>query len=139
MPTEVIHMVGIGSGGTENGLSTIDVPFDGSISSVNWSLNAALDATGEDITAELSYIATNQIQTNDARGVICTITAKQEVITQGGGNTGVNHQVFFRDLRVFAGERLHMNVIADAGVASQILAEIHLETRAAPTRAQRRR
>lgn len=139
MPTTVIHMFGQGTGGTENSVASVDIPFDGSISSIEWALAADTDADGDEIDVELSFISTRQTTTNDARGIISNNLSRFVLVTSGASQVNVNRQQFFEDLRVAGGERLHMHINADAGVTSNVVCNIHLESRTAPRRAQRRR
>lgn len=141
MPTELIQMWGAGTGGAEDAVGTVDIPFDGNISATDWAVSATFDAIGEFLYAELSFIATNQNNRNDARGVISSIRSEFGALTSGGSNTSVNIQRLVNDLRVQGGERLHLHLVASAGLVSNVNLLVHLETRAGNTqrRAGRRR
>lgn len=139
MPTTIMHVVGVGTGGTENAIASIDIPEDGRISSVCWAMEASLNADAEEVRSEVSFISTNQADTNDARGVISSIAAKMGMLTSGAGIVSVNHQEFYEDLRVSGGERIHLHIMADAGVGSRIQCNVHLETRSGTRRSARRR
>jgi len=67
MPTEIIGMFADISGGTQDGAATIDIPFDGMITGVDWDVEADMDADTERVACELSFIATQQIGVNDVR------------------------------------------------------------------------
>ena len=139
MAVTIIHMYGSSSGGTENALASIDIPEDGRLIGAEWAVNADLDADGENIYSELSFIATNQDSTNDARGVISSVAARISLTTSGVAMTSINRYTPL-DLDVAGGERLYLHVLATAGVTAGIRCNVHLETRrAAPRRSQRRR
>lgn len=139
MATSVISMRATGSGGTEDAAASIDIPFDGRISSVKWAAGAALDASGESVYFEVSFISTNQDAVNDARGIISQSRLLMGLLTSGGGSSHDNTQHWFEDLRVSGGERIYLHINGNAGVVSNVNCLIHLESTTAPRRAQRRR
>lgn len=143
MPTEIIQMWGQGSGGSENAIGTVDIPFDGNISQVAWAFSITFDAIGEFFYAELSFIATDQNARNDARGVISNVRQEFGGIAAATGvaTFGFNVANTINDLRVQGGERLHLHLNASAGLVSNTNLLIHLETTRGGTqrRAGRRR
>lgn len=139
MPTEIIQLQGAGSGGTENAVATVDIPFDGSISLVAWAVSATFDAIGEFLYVELSFIATNQNNQNDARGIIDNVRSEFAGVTSGAGHHGINKVTPINDLRVQGGERLHMHIASVAGLVSNVQCLVHLETRGGSQRRAGRR
>lgn len=138
MPVTIIQMAAVGTGGTENAAANIDVPADGVLKGVQWAMSAGLDADADAIQVELSFIATNQANTNDARGVISSIRSRFEMVTSGAGITAVNFY-FPTDLRMNGGERLYLHIIATAGVTSAVDALLHFEPDRGVTRRSERR
>ncbi len=139
MPTNIIHLTAVGSGGTENDIAQFDIPEDGRISGLSWEMSAQLDAT-EVLTAELGFISTNQVGTSDSRGGIDIILLRANQITAVGiVEAYTNKFVTFENLQVAAGERIHLHLVATAGVVSTIHCHIHLETSVTVRRARRRR
>lgn len=139
MPTQIMQLRATSAGGTENAIASIDIPFDGSISQVAWAIGAAFDAIGEALYVELSFIATNQNNQNDARGIIDNARSELAGVTSGAGHFGINRAVPINDLRVQGGERLHMHVVASAGLVANIQCLVHLETTAGGSRRAGRR
>jgi len=137
MPTEIIGMFADVSGGTQDAAATIDVPFDGFITGVDWDVEADMDADGERISCELSFIATQQIGTNDVRGRISSISGRMSLTTSGVAVTGLQKFVGPMQLIVAGGERIHLHVISSASLVGVMRCNIHLDTTTA-TRSRRR-
>ncbi len=135
----LLQLSAAGTGGTEDGAASVDVPEDGELVGVDWAGFATFDATAENLTAELSFIATNTIATNDARGMISQIAARFNVVTTGGGGFGFNKYVALQDLDVSGGERLYMHLIAAAGLVSRMSCIVHIVSRRSTVRRSRRR
>lgn len=139
MADTVIKMYAAVTGDTQNALANIDIPEDGTITGVEWAIRADLDADSEHITAELSFIATNQIVTNDVRGVLTMACAQISLTTSGIANTQINKYVPMM-VDVAGGERLYINTIAASGVGASVYCMIHFEfRRQVARRSQRRR
>lgn len=139
MPQTLIKMRGAGTGGEQNAVANIDIPQDGTIEGLSIGHSANLNADSESSEAELSFIATNQITTNDARGVLAASLMNMGMATSGAGIAAVNHFIPM-DVDVSGGERLYIHFLASAGVTSSISIMIHLRpSRAAPRRSSRRR
>jgi hypothetical protein len=140
MGLSLMQLTATGVGGTEDAAAVIDVPEDGHIVGVQWAAYATFDATAENLTCELSFIATNTIATNDARGMISQVRSRFNVVTSGGGASALNFFVPIPELEVAGGERLYLHLIAAAGLASSCTAIVHLLTsRAGVIRRARRR
>jgi len=136
----LIQMAAQGTGGTQNSLANIDIPEDARLTLVDWTMVAALNADAEVIRYELSFIATNQLDTNDVRGVITVCGSKLGLLTSGAGTTSVNKAVPM-SIIVAGGERIYLHADATAGVVSNVNAILHFEvpTPRATRRSQRRR
>lgn len=100
-----------------DGAAVIDIPEDGEIRGVSWHIKpAGMDALNDAVEFELSFVATNQRQTNDSRGTISSTKVVLQFLTQGGGINVNDHQWFGGDgIPVAAGERLHIHGLGDAG------------------------
>lgn len=133
-----IQMYGTGSGGVENAVASIDVPEDGRLVGCQWAMYGDLDADQEFLEAELSFMATNQLSTNDARGAISSVKCRANLTTSGAAVNGVNtHHPM--NLPVAAGERLYLHISATAGVNSVAHAMLHFEFPGTPGRRSQRR
>ena len=138
MAQVILQMYAAGTGGTENAAANIDVPDDGTIEGIQIAHTADLDAD-ETSTAEISFIATQQATTNDARGVLAVTALRASLVTSGLGNA-VSNVHFPMDIDVAGGERLYINIGGSAGVISTIYALIYFRPRRGlPRRSARRR
>lgn len=144
MPLTLLQLVGAGtSGTTQSDAANIDIPEDGEITAVDmnvWSGSTISSATI--LRAQLSFISSHQIGTNDARGVISEVMMSAVFNTSGAAKGDTTKQVTFSPgLKVSAGERLHVHTNNTGGTATpnfQIM--IHLNTdRPVARRARRRR
>lgn len=137
-----VHVLATASG---DNVASVDIPEDGFIVGIDWDMHSTGDATGyadsDHIAAQLSFIATNQFLTNDARGVIsnCSI-ATGTLTTSGIGSPFQSKMVAFPEpLDVAGGERVHLH-IQEGGVATATVnVMIHLKVRGASPRRSRRR
>jgi len=137
---DVIGMQGGFTGGTENALAMIDIPQDGFIIGIDWDLRADLDADGELIEAELSFIATNQLATNDVRGRISSISSMVTVLTAVGGHTAsLQKWLGSFDISVAGGERLFLHTNGSAGVTGTVRCNVYLDQPGSQRRSARRR
>lgn len=127
MPTDILGMYGNVTGGTQNALAQIDIPQDGVITGIDWDMSADLDADGEFVRAELSFIATNQLGQNDVRGRISSLGAEISLTTSGSPVTGVQKFVGPVDLPVAGGERLYLHTASSSGVEGNVICNIHLD------------
>lgn len=140
MSTEVFGMRAAISGGTQDAAASMDIPQDGTITGLDWDLGANLDADGEVIDVELSFIATNQITQNDVRGRISSIGVQMSLTTSGVATTSVQKFVGPMDVIVSGGERLYLHSVSTAGVGGNVRCNIHFDTvRPAVRRSARRR
>lgn len=124
--TTIIHMYGAFTGGTEDALANVDIPEDGTITGVEWAANINLDADDESWDGELSFIATNQIATNDARGVISSASARIS-LTTSGAPVGAINKFTPMSLYVSGGERLYLHSQGTAGVTGSMRVNVHFQ------------
>jgi len=139
MSVEVIGLFAAGTGGTQDALAQVDVPQDGFLLGLDWDAYAIFDANNESLAVELSFIATNQLLTNDVRGRISSISAFNQLLTSGIGVISVQKYVDLQEITVAGGERLYLHLLAVAGVVSTVRCNLHFEMRGGSTRRSARR
>lgn len=138
MSNVMINMTAFGTGGTQNAVSTIDIPDDGVIEGVQVSHQSEMSADGDNSAIELGFIATNQKGVNDTRSTIVISRVRYDLTTSGAGGGFTNFFVPL-DLPVQGGERLHAHVDATAGVPTTANFIIQLNTRRTFQRRSQRR
>lgn len=139
MAVEVIGMYGSITGGTQNALATIDVPQDGVLVGIDWDLSCSLDAA-EACDCELSFIATNQLVSNDVRGRLSSIAARAAVVTAVGVVvTFVQKWIGNFELTLAGGERLYLHASTTAGVTGNLRCNLFYDMGATIRRSARRR
>lgn len=137
--SEMIGMLALGTGGSQDSLAMIDIPQDGFIVGVDWDANCVLDAE-ENYAAELSFIASNQLTTNDVRGRISSISAQAAEITAVGHNfASIQKHLGSFDIAVSGGERIFIHVVATAGVTSVTRCGLIVDLGTTTRRSARRR
>ena len=139
MSIEVIGMYAAGAGGTENAVAQIDIPQDGFMLGLDWDGYALLNAVNEKFGAELSFIATNQLSTNDVRGRISSVSAGIHILTSGIGTVWIQKYVDLKELVVSGGERLYIHMDSTGGVISELRCNLHFEMSGGSTRRSARR
>ncbi len=136
---DVIGMFGAITGGTQDSIAMIDIPQDGFLIGIDWDLNVDLDAA-EVCACELSFIATNQLTTNDVRGRISSVSSRAVVLTAVGVNSvGIQKWIGSFDLSVSGGERLFLHTAATAGVVGEVRCNLYLDQPGSTRRSARRR
>jgi len=134
----IYKLHGDGTGGTEN-LANLDIQFEGIIVALALHISAVFDANAEKVRAEISFLSSDTIDTNDARGSLCMVNAGPVFIsTNGGVVCHANHSVTGLEIAISAGERVHLHVRATAGVVSDVDGYIYVTDRSDP-RLRRRR
>jgi len=138
--SDVIGIFGAVTGGTQDALGMIDIPQDGFIIGIDWDANVDLDVDTESFTAELSFIATNQLSTNDVRGRLSSISARVAVLTSVGGHV-VSMQKWLGsfDIAVAGGERLFLHASSTAGVTGEVRVNLYVDFTGGTTRRSARR
>lgn len=122
-----ITLVGTGTGGTENNIANIDVPLDGNLIGIDWSVYADLDADGESARYEVSFASSNGIGSNDLRASISQVAMWASMTTSGQAQHSVNKFVALPDIPVAGGERIYLHAIASAGVAAGVACVLHFD------------
>lgn len=122
-----------------------DVPQDSDIVGVDWDLIASdMDTVADQAQCQLSFLATSQFSTNDARGMISNISARANATEGTGTDPAIVSANKFVDmsnpgLSVSGGERVYLHVSLSAGVAVSVRVIIHLSVRGSAVRRSRRR
>ena len=100
--------------------ANIDIPENGLIKAVNWSIDlGGMDALGDKYLAHLSFASTTQAGVNDARAPISFFSAAQNFLTSGGGIVSDKFISFGQDgINVSAGERLYLHAVGSTGVTA---------------------
>lgn len=152
----IIKIVGtVPSNATTDAISSIDIPEDGEILTVLGYITGIYEpaaAAGANISlrlaTELSFLSSNQISTNDARGSIaevrtgCTYFFSEAVETGGGGGKLSEQSVMVlnQGIPVFGGERIYMHGFSsDADLTADAAFMIYMKTRGGGRRASKRR
>lgn len=140
MPTEIIGLYGAITGDTQNAATTADIPHDAVITGIDWDCEVNLDADDERVVLELSFIATNQISSNDVRGRISSISGRMSLTTSGVAFGALNKYVGPLDLIVAGGERIYVHVVSATGASGTFRCNVHLDSaRPSQRRSARRR
>jgi len=106
----------------DSGVS-LDVQFDGTMTGYWWSIYADLDADGENYQVECSFLSSNTLAVNDARGSISTVQ-QFAAGTPGFIDSTVNAGLSMLNIPVTAGERVHLHAILFG--TTNVLAAIYL-------------
>ena len=140
MSIDVIGMYGAITGDTQNAIAAIDIPQDGVIIGLDWDFSVNFDADSEVEAAELSFIATNQLTTNDVRGRISSVSAAAAVLTAVGINSqNIQKWLGGFDLPVSGGERLYLHASGSSGVTGLVRMNIFFDQSGTMRRSARRR
>lgn len=145
MPLDIIQMYANVTA-TADAVASIDIPEDGQITGVDWDIHST-GASGsfvddDSMEVQLSFLATNQFATNDARGTVSTISMGMGTLTTSGnvgGMHGQKHVAFDPGIEVSGGERLHLHSKEGGTADCQVRCMIHLLVRTTKRRARRRR
>jgi len=139
MADVVQKMYGAFTGGALDDVATVDVQENGFIEGVLMVIGATgADALNDEATIEISFGSTNTFTVNDVRVSICMLTTRNVFLTSGGGN-GTTAIYVPVNLRVNAGERIHMHLNSDSGMAGEATAYLYLIARGGGRRSPRRR
>lgn len=138
--SEVISLYGAITGGTQDGLANIDIPADGFILGVDWDINLNMDTDAETASVELSFIATNQLATNDIRGRISSISSRLAVLSSTSGHVGsLQKWVGPFDISVSGGERIYLHCVSTAGITGEARCSLMVDLGTQVRRRARRR
>ncbi len=120
----VIQMYG--SNTTQDNLANIDVPGNGTIVGVDWSIRGPTPGADYTALAQVSFGSVSTFVTNDARAVISTCALGYDLTTSGAGITHANKYVSLPHLPVAMGERIYLHVTSTAGALTVNVA-IHFD------------
>lgn len=126
------------TGGTENAGASLDIQFDGFIEAMLLDVVAAIDAIDEDARTEVSFLSTNTIQSNDARGSLMTAMLNGQALTSGGFQNSAKVVVAPVRIPVSAGERLYCHAVSDASITMEVNSYLYVNDTSDP-RLRRRR
>lgn len=107
-------------------LASIDVPANGHLIGLDWSLTVNPSAADFQIRGQVSFGSTSQFSTNDARAAISTIAVSADLTTSGAAVTFANKYVSLPDLPVNMGERIYLHS-AGTGVTVMINVALHFD------------
>jgi len=139
MANEIIGLFAQITGGTQDARAQIDIPQDGVILGIDWDASWYFDAE-EKAEAELSFIATNQLDTNDVRGRLSSISAHSAVLTAvGAAPVFVQKWLGGIEVVVAGGERLYIHSVSTAGVNGEVRVNLYVDLGATMRRSARRR
>jgi len=127
---------------TADSVASIDVPEDGDIVGIHGNLAAAgMDAAGDSVEVELSFLSTNQLGTNDARGSLMALDVRNTVATVAAiTNDSLSTFIGIPDgIPVNAGERIHLHRIVSTGASARARFDIYFKTSKVTRRTRRRR
>jgi hypothetical protein len=123
-------------------VANIDVPEDGEILAIMGFVSGkGMDGDGDAIYAELSFLSSHQIETNDARGSILEVAHRVVVGAAGAMQSSENVSIGFSPgsgIPVNGGERIHLHTFGSTGVTPKGSFLIYLSAGGA-RRATRRR
>lgn len=121
--------------------ASADIPQDADIVGVSGYVGATgADADGDFVRAELSFLSTNQLLTNDARASIFQVEVMITSATVASiAKASEQQTIAIPDgIPVAAGERIHLHVTDAAGVSPVVVFMVYLKSRTAPRRRTRR-
>ena len=129
--------------GTGDGVASLDVPEDGEIMGIDWDMVGTAGFQSADaIQAQLSFLASSQFVTNDARGAISSCGLAVGLVSTNGTGGGIHAQKFVsmeEGLNVSGGERLHLHALLVGVATTETRCLVHLKTKRTAARRSRRR
>lgn len=126
------------SGGTESALAAFDVPKDGGIVGVAWSVSPIWDTTLDNGLFQVSFGSTISL-TNDSRQVISNLSIGNLVFTAGGTYVaGGSFHDAIPDVQVSMGERIFLHSASAAAMVATVIALVQFTFDLDQPRARRR-
>ena len=123
-------------------VASIDIPEDGEILSIlGFVSGKGMDADGDQAYAELSFLSTHQIESNDARGSILEVATRMSLGAAGVAKSNESVVISFTPgsgIPLNAGERIHLHTFGSTGVTPKATFMLYLSTGGA-RRARKRR
>lgn len=122
-------------------IASIDIPEDGKLVAIQAMISDVTITAAEVCLVEISFLSTNQISSNDARGSIFQFSLGHGVdVTSGGHNGYMNTYAAFPDgIPINAGERIHMHCVIVGSLDAAIACMLYLDTRGTGVRRARKR
>lgn len=109
-------------------VASVDVPQDGHIVGVQFSVSMGMQADADRIAIQLAFASTSSLTVNDTRNVIAEVRMANELVTSGGMLMGINVFYALPDIPVGAGERLYLHAAGTStGVAAQMACMIYYD------------
>lgn len=121
----IIQLYATGTGGLQDGLVSVDIPQDGMILGIQYSVTGLLDAASEFLQIQLSF-GSSRSNVHDSRQVIWNGALFKFMTTSGTYQNELNGYCSLPDLPVGAGERLFVHLNGSAGVTSTVWLCLHL-------------
>lgn len=119
--------------------ASIDVQFDGIIVAYHmWIEGQGMNTDADMISGELSFLSSNMMQSNDARGVIGSIRDRLSVGAAGAFKTGTQVSLAGIAIAVQAGERIYIHTEVSAGNSVMVSARLYIEDQSDPGLRRRR-
>ncbi len=134
----VYKLFGALTGSGQNAIASLDVQFDGIITAMMMAADPDFDAADETFAAEISFLSTRTLDSNDSRGSLMVIRGRATLITAEPGVSAINVSVSGMRIPVTAGERIYMHGNSGAGVGASTTAFLYVEDTSDP-RLRRRR
>lgn len=128
MADQVIMIYGSTSGGASNNVANITVPFDGFLDGILHSMDAELNADGEEAFSQIAETAVEQTEVNDARGTLSTVGARCGLLTSGSIGTQVAVYTPVNK-RVDSGILIYLHHKSTAGVDVKTRATLYFSRR----------
>lgn len=139
MAVDILGMYGSIVGTLQNAIAALDIPQDGVLIGIDWDL-AVRAAIVTQVEAELSFIATNQLTTNDVRGRISTISINSELITAVGVSVASAQKwIGGFDLPLSGGERIFIHVNSALNTVGHVRCNLYYDSSGTMRRSARRR
>ena len=135
----IYKLRGAGTGGTEDSVASLDIQADGFITAMSGWLRADCDADGDSMTAEISFLSTSTVASNDTRGSLFMVAL--HAIQVSAASTILasdNHSVSGTRIPVSAGERVHLHLVGTAAIVSTANIYIYVEDSLDPQFRRRR-
>jgi len=127
------------SNSTVNSAASVDIQDDGVIDGIYmYHAPTGADALDDEASFEISFGSTNTFGSNDVRVSIAAMQSRQNFLTSGGAPLARSMYIPV-NLKVNAGERIHMHTLHSTGVAGACVAYLYISTRSGARRSRRRR
>lgn len=103
--------------------ASIDVPQDGRLVGVDWTMTVAASGADFSVLGEISFASTSQFSSNDARASITTCAVNSDLTTSGAAVGMANKYVMLPEIPVSTGERIYLHT---SGTAIVVGTRAHL-------------